>query len=76
MSVLEDYAVYGIKLNNFFTHDTVQVIYIIKFVIRISHILFLLPNSFHGIQHFSNPTLRAILRLAILMFHHFEKLYK
>ena len=28
-----------------------------------------------GIRHFSNPTLRAILRLAILMSHHFEKLY-
>ena len=33
-------------------------------------------NSFHGIRHFSSPTLRAIRRLAILMFHHFEKFYK
>ena len=33
-------------------------------------------NSFHGIRHFSDPTLRAIQRLAKLMFHHFEKLYK
>ena len=30
-------------------------------------------NSFHGIRHFPNSTVRAILRLAILMFHHFEK---
>ena len=27
-------------------------------------------NSFHGIGHFSNPTLRPIRRLANLMFHH------
>ena len=33
-------------------------------------------NSFHGIGHFSNSVLRAIRRLVILMFHHFEKLYK
>ena len=33
-------------------------------------------NSLHSIRHFSNPTLQEFRRLAILMFHHFEKLYK
>ena len=32
--------------------------------------------SFHCIRHFSNPSLRAIRRITILMCHHFEKLYK
>ena len=33
-------------------------------------------NSLHGIGHFSNLTLCAIIQLAILMFLHFMKLYK
>ena len=37
--------------------------------------LLLTFNSFHGIRHFLNPTLRAIRCLAIPLFHHFEKLY-
>ena len=41
----------------------------------ISEIKFLF-NSLHGIGHFSNPTLRAITQLAILMLHYFVKLYK
>ena len=31
-------------------------------------------NSFHGIGHFSNPTLQEFQRLVKVMFHHFEKL--
>ena len=33
-------------------------------------------NSLQGIRHFSNPTLRAIIQIAILTFLHFVKLYK